>query len=212
MNDNKIVYVNDYIKNGKLSDIIEFANNCNIQLSEDEDILYKEDTDTLSYFEEFKKEIHSLEDLIEVGKMYIPNKKRYRIDLKTLNALVEPLEELKSIIGMNKVKEDIVDNILFLIQKLDNRDEMMHTVIQGPPGVGKTVLGKILAKIYLKLDILKTDTFKIFKRSDLIGKYLGHTAIKTQEAIDSCLGGVMFIDEAYSLGNPEGRDSCFFLR
>ena len=49
--------------------------------------------------------------------------------------------------------------------------------------------------------------FKIVKRSDLIGKYLGHTAAKTQKVIDSCKGGVLFIDEAYSLGNPEGRDS-----
>ena len=50
------------------------------------------------------------------------------------------------------------------------------------------------------------DIFRVVKRADLIGKYLGHTAQKTQKVIDSCRGGVMFIDEAYSLGNSEGRD------
>ena len=82
---------------------------------------------------------------------------------------------------------------------------MLHTVIAGPPGVGKTVFGKILAKIYLSLGITSRDTFKIVRRSDLVGEYLGQTAIKTQKAIDSALGGVLFIDEAYSLGCNDGR-------
>ena len=71
----------------------------------------------------------------------------------------------------------------------------LHTVIQGPPGVGKTELGKILSKIYLELGILENDNINIVKRSDLIGGYLGQTAIKTQEAIDKAMGGVLFIDE-----------------
>jgi SpoVK/Ycf46/Vps4 family AAA+-type ATPase len=100
---------------------------------------------------------------------------------------------------------------------------MLHTVIQGPPGVGKTLLGRLLGEIYYNLGVIKGNkdkkkrkkagdsnekfAFKIVKRSDLIGKYLGHTAAKTQQAIDEAEGGVLFIDEAYSLGNPEGRDS-----
>ena len=84
---------------------------------------------------------------------------------------------------------------------------MYHTVISGPPGVGKTELGKNLGSIYLGLGILKSDKFRVVKRSELIGKYLGHTAAQTQEIIDDCKGGVMFIDEAYSLGNEDKRDS-----
>jgi SpoVK/Ycf46/Vps4 family AAA+-type ATPase len=94
----------------------------------------------------------------------------------------------------------------------------MHTVITGPPGVGKTKLGRIIGDLYFNLGILKPlkkkrkrdsnkYNFKIVKRSDLIGKYLGHTASKTQNVIDSCDGGVMFIDEAYSLGNSNCSDS-----
>ena len=127
--------------------------------------------------------------------------------MKCLNRMVEPLEGLNKMIGMHLVKKNIVDHILFFLQKLDNGlNNMLHTVIQGPPGTGKTELGKILSKIYLAMGILKNDIFRVVKRADLIGKYLGHTAQKTQKVIDSCKGGVMFIDEAYSLGNSEGRD------
>ena len=84
---------------------------------------------------------------------------------------------------------------------------MFHTVIEGSPGVGKTILGKILSKIYLALGITSNDTFKIIKRSDLIAEYLGQTAVKTQKVIDSVSGGVLFIDEAYSLGNDNETDS-----
>lgn len=152
------------------------------------------------------KTISTLDDLIELGKSY-DKTKRYTFDMKCLNRMVEPLEGLKKMIGMELVKKNIVDHILFYLQKLDGGlNDMLHTVIQGPPGTGKTELGKILSKIYLAMGILKNDTFRIVKRADLIGKYLGHTAQKTQKVIDSCKGGVMFIDEAYALGNSEGRD------
>ena len=84
---------------------------------------------------------------------------------------------------------------------------MLHCVIEGPPGVGKTEVAKILGQIYRKMGILTSDKFKSVKRSHLIGGYLGQTAIKTQKVLDECNGGVLFIDEAYSLGNSEGKDS-----
>lgn len=153
-----------------------------------------------------KNKITNLDDLIKLAKTY-DRTKRYTFDMKCLNRMVEPLEGLNKMIGMKLVKKNIVDHILFFLQKLDGGlNDMLHTVIQGPPGTGKTELGKILSKIYLAMGILKNDIFRVVKRADLIGKYLGHTAQKTQKVIDSCRGGVMFIDEAYSLGNSEGRD------
>lgn len=156
---------------------------------------------------EIDREINSIVDLIELGKMY-DSTKRYNIDLKILHQLVPSLTELNNMIGMNAVKQDIVDHILFKIQKLDESNmDMMHTVIQGPPGVGKTEVAKIIGKIYLAMGILKNDKFIKAGRAQLIGEYLGQTSRLTKKIIESAEGGVLFIDEVYSLGNPEKRDS-----
>lgn len=188
--------------------------NNHITFYEDENEYFNALNNLLDYDEDegkelitITREIKCLTDLIEIGKMY-DFTKRYNIDCKTLNKLVEPLTELKNMIGMDTVKDDIVDHILFRIQKLETtNNDMMHTVIQGPPGVGKTELAKIIGKIYLSMGVLKNEKFVKATRGDLIGKFLGHTAKATQKVIDESMGGVLFIDEVYSLGNSEKRDS-----
>jgi len=120
----------------------------------------------------------------------------------------------------------MVDQILFFLQgfntslKCNNcndcafelpcvqtNTEMMHTSIIGPAGVGKTSLARIIGKVYKAMGILSKGQFREATRNDFIDKYLGHTADKTQRFIDSCSGGVLFIDEAYALGHKEQRDS-----
>jgi len=145
----------------------------------------------------------TLEDLIRLG-----SKKRKRCsDYSKLKALVPELKALKNMVGMKEIKKAITYHILFYLQDLDNSD-MLHTTIQGGAGVGKTELSKIIGRIYLKLGFLKNDKFLITKRSDLIGEYLGQTSIKTQRRINEANGGVLFIDEAYSLGNA-GTNDCY---
>jgi hypothetical protein len=175
------------------------------------------------------KEIKNIEDLIELGKTYHCKKNRifYGLNLRLLCNLVEPLTKLKKMIGMKSVKENMVNQIIFFLQGFNQKDkcnecldciyglpcstnmndDMLHTVITGPPGVGKTELGKILGQVYKAMGVLSSGHMHIASRTDLIGKYLGHTSAKTQDFINKCSGGVMFIDEAYSLGNPEKRDS-----
>ncbi len=169
----------------------------------------KEENKELWEYVKINRKIDTIDDLIDIGKLYNEKeKKRYNINLAALNKLIDPLTDLKRMIGMPKLKKQILDQIIYFLQDFEEKNtHMMHTIIEGPPGSGKTEVAKILAKIYAKLGFLKKENVHSVRRSDLIGQYLGQTAIKTQKAIDGAKGGVLLIDEAYSLGNPEGRDS-----
>jgi SpoVK/Ycf46/Vps4 family AAA+-type ATPase len=87
---------------------------------------------------------------------------------------------------------------------------MQHFVFLGPPGTGKTAVARIVAKVFYAFGLLDVPAVIEAQRSDLVGEYLGATAIKTNELIDSALGGVLFIDEAYSLVNEgDGQNDRF---
>ena len=112
---------------------------------------------------------------------------------------------------MNSLKDNIVDQVIYYMQNFHTlgkcNGDFMHTVIYGPPGTGKTEIAKIMGKIFSKLDVLKKGSFKKVTRTDLIAGYLGQTAMKTRDVVRDAMGGVLFIDEAYALGNAEKRDS-----
>ena len=158
-------------------------------------------------------EINSIGDLLKLIETYpLDENVHYNIDMKALHQIQQPLTELNNMIGIKDLKNNIVEQILYFIQGLHktkqvNGGDFMHTVLYGPPGTGKTEIAKIMGKIYSKMGILKNWVFKKVTRSDLIAGYLGQTAIKTKDVIKDCLGGVLFIDEAYALGNQEKRDS-----
>jgi len=160
-------------------------------------------------------EINNITDLLKLIDTYPDDKEtKYNINMKILHKIKEPLTDLNNMIGMKNLKENIVDQILFYIQNLHKQPDknktsmdFMHTVIYGPPGTGKTEIAKIMGQIFSKIGILKKGTFKKVTRTDLIAGYLGQTAIKTTDVIKECLGGVLFIDEAYALGNSEKRDT-----
>lgn len=183
-----------------------------------ESLSEKDKNDNDSYFNNVQlkdlktidKEIKTLDDLIHLGKSYdSKDSNKYVINLKLLHKCIEPLEELNNMIGLDNIKDNILNFIFYYLQNFDinNKNAMKHTILEGHPGTGKTQVAKILAKLYNGLGLTKNNKFFQYNRSDLIGKYLGHTAVKTQECFNKAKGGVMFIDEAYSLGNPEGRDT-----
>jgi SpoVK/Ycf46/Vps4 family AAA+-type ATPase len=157
--------------------------------------------------------INNINDLIElINNNKYDNNFRYNINLKALHNIKEPLIQLNDMIGMKELKNCILDQLLYFIQDLHKNNnhksgDFLHTVIYGPPGTGKTEIAKLIGKIYSSLGILSKGTFKKVTRSDLIAGYLGQTALKTKEVIESSLGGVLFIDEAYALGNPDKKDS-----
>ena len=157
-------------------------------------------------------EVNNITDILKLVDTYQNDPAiKYNINMKALHDIKEPLEELNNMIGMKDLKNNIVDQILYFVQELHKGNlssgDFMHTVIYGPPGTGKTEIAKIMGKIYSKIGILKKGSFKKVTRSDLIAGYLGQTAIKTSDVIKEALGGVLFIDEAYALGNPEKKDS-----
>ena len=131
--------------------------------------------------------------------------------------LAQAMAELDNMIGLQSVKDQI-RQITASVEAARRRElagykaekPMQHFVFLGPPGTGKTSVARVIAKIFYAFGLLDTPTVAEAQRADLVGEYLGATAIKTNELVDRSLGGVLFIDEAYSLINDsEGQGDRF---
>lgn len=155
--------------------------------------------------------IESLEDMVTIINKYEYNKHyEYNIDFHSIYKIREELKTLNKMVGMEKLKRNVLDQLLYFLQDLhvsENGGDYKHTVIYGPPGTGKTEVAKIIGKMYSKIGILNKDIFIKVTRQDLIAGYLGQTAIKTGKVIEEAKGGVLFIDEAYALGCETREDS-----
>jgi len=179
-------------------------------LSEEFQVIENYESDLVKKDDELLKIFQNINCISDIVKL---KDSKYKFDFvkdlkfNKLYNLIPVLEELDNIIGMTKIKESVFNTISYFLHGLDSEKELNHVMITGPPGVGKTTLAKIIGKIYLALEFLENNNFLTVRRSDLIAKYLGQTAIKTQEVIDKALGGVLFIDEVYSLGCPGKKDS-----
>ena len=122
--------------------------------------------------------------------------------------------ELNNLVGLSTVKEKINDLIAYMtVQRLRAKQSLvcptrtMHMAFTGNPGTGKTTVARIIGQMYKQLGILSKGIFFEVSRTDLIAGYQGQTALKVKKVIDMAKGGVLFIDEAYSITENDHADS-----
>lgn len=122
-------------------------------------------------------------------------------------------EFFASIIGMDDLKKRVKEIYaqVLIAQKRDevglkSNDQVLHMIFTGNPGTGKTTIARMIAALFKEIKVLEKGQFIEADRSDLVGEYIGHTAKKTKDLIHKALGGVLFIDEAYSLARGGEKD------
>lgn len=144
-------------------------------------------------------------------KKVINEEPEYQEDERTLDDL---LHELNGLVGLDNVKQQVKDLIDYQrVQKLrrergfHSTKNTLHMAFTGNPGTGKTTVARIVGHVYKKIGLLSKGHFLEVSRTDLIAGYQGQTALKVKKVIDSARGGVLFIDEAYSITENDHSDS-----
>ena len=128
-------------------------------------------------------------------------------------ALKEIEEELGALVGMEEMKK-MIKEIYAWIYINKKREEIglkagkqaLHMMFKGNPGTGKTTVARLIGKLFQKMNVLAKGHLIEAERADLVGEYIGHTAQKTRDLIKKANGGILFIDEAYSLGRGGEKD------
>lgn len=134
-------------------------------------------------------------------------------DKQRLKKVEEILRELDSLIGLESVKRLILEIQAFVeIRRLRAKENLiteplvLHAIYRGNPGSGKTTVARLVARLFKEMGLLEKGHVIEAERADLVGEYIGHTAQKTRELLKRAVGGILFIDEAYSLARGGEKD------
>jgi stage V sporulation protein K len=143
----------------------------------------------------------------------IKDDRNERINYEEHIVLKEIQKELDQLIGLENVKKIVKEIYAWLyINKmrkesgLKSNKQALHMIFKGNPGTGKTTVARLLGKLFFEMNVLSKGHFIEAERADLVGEYIGHTANKTRDLIKKARGGILFIDEAYSLARGGEKD------
>lgn len=157
--------------------------------------------------------IETITDFINLALKYEPEYIYNNDFFKKMFKLIPSMIKLDGMIGMQEIKIQILHMVMYFLQGYHNSGHFLNSVIYGNPGVGKTVVAEILARIYADLGFLKNSNVVFAKKSDFVGKYVGQTIPRTIEFLDKCRGSVVVIDEVYAFGaNKDNQSEDIFSK